>query len=78
MRPLGENLISPRQELCLKVRQAGENFWNVPGTSGIRIHGHGRPLGAKNQDPSFGPQNRSLYGQTEHKSPIFKISSRGL
>ena len=47
-------------------------------TSGIRIHGHGRPLGAKNQDPSFGPQNRSLYGQTEHKSPIFKISSRGL
>jgi len=27
--------------------------------------------------PSVGPQNRSLYGQTEHKSPIFKISSRG-
>jgi len=29
-RPFGENLISPRQELCLTRRKAGENFWNVP------------------------------------------------
>ena len=47
------------------------------GTSGIRIHGHG-PLGAENQDPNFGPENRALYGRTEHKKPIFKISPRGL
>ena len=29
-RPLGKNSTSPRQELCLMCRTAGENFWNVP------------------------------------------------
>ena len=47
-------------------------------TSRIRIHGHGRWLGAKNQDPNFGPGNRSLYRRTEDKRPIFKFSPRGL
>ena len=47
-------------------------------TSRIRIHGHGRRLGAKNQDPNFGPGNRSLYRRTEDKRPIFKFSPRGL
>ena len=49
-------------------------------TSRIRIHGlsHGRKLGAKNQDPNFGPGNRSLYRRTEDKRPIFKFSPRGL
>ena len=34
-------------------------------TSRFRIHGHGRRLGAENQDPNFGPGNRSLYRRTE-------------
>ena len=46
-------------------------------TSRIRTHGHGRRLGAKNQDPNFGPGNRSLYRRTEDKRPIFKFSPRG-
>ena len=47
-------------------------------TSRFRIHGHGRRLGAENQDPNFGPGNRSLYRRTEDKRPIFKFSPRGL
>ena len=47
-------------------------------TSGIRIHGHGRWLGAKSPDPNFGPENRALYGRTVHKRPIFKFSPKGL
>ena len=47
-------------------------------TSRFRIHGHGRRLGAENQDPNFGPGNRSLYLRIEDKKPIFKFSPRGL
>ena len=47
-------------------------------TSRFRIHGHGRRLGAENQDPNFGPGNRSLYLRIEDKRPIFKFSPRGL
>ena len=39
-------------------------------TSRFRIHGHGRGLGAENQDPNFGPGNRSLYLRIEDKRPI--------
>ena len=47
-------------------------------TSRVRIHGHGRRLGAENQDPNFGPGYRSLYIRIEEKRPIFKFSPRGL
>ena len=33
---------------------------------------------AENQDPNFGPGNRSLYRRTGDKRPIFKFSPRGL
>ena len=60
-RPLGENLISPRQELCLTRRKAGENFWNVPADFESTVTAQVR---GKKQDPNFGPGNRSLYRRT--------------
>jgi len=33
-------------------------------------------LGAKKQDPNFGPGYRSLYIRIEEKRPIFKFSPR--
>ena len=69
-RPLGEFLIlrlslslspSPgsEQELCLTSRRAGENFWNVPAEFESTVTADW--LGAKNQDPNFGPENGALY-----------------
>jgi hypothetical protein len=46
-------------------------------TSRFRIHGHGRSLGAENQDPNFGPGYRSLYIRIEEKRPIFKFFPKG-
>ena len=42
-------------------------------TRGIRIHGHGRPLGSKNQDPNFGQEIRSLMDKRSIRDLFLKF-----